>query len=97
MANSYNWALAAGSMTITGAATAAAATAPAEAWAITGPVNLKKVTPDAGVVVKSLSDFKPNHQYNYAKPGAYQAVFVAANGNIDKQESATRTLTVTVK
>ncbi|MEI6945577.1 DUF5017 domain-containing protein [Paraflavisolibacter sp. H34] len=97
VANSYNWALAAASMTITGAATAAAATAPAEAWAITGPVDLKKVTPDAGVVVKSMADFKPNYLYNYAKPGAYPAVFVASNANIEKGESVTRSLTITVK
>ena len=41
---------------ITGASTAAAATAPAESWAIMGAVDLRKVTPDAGLAVKDITN-----------------------------------------
>jgi hypothetical protein len=67
------------SLVITGATTASAATASAEAWAIMGPVDLTRVTPDAGVGIKAISAALPSYQYNYAAAGSYTAVFTASN------------------
>lgn len=97
IANSYNWSLSATSMVITGASTATAATAPAEAWVITGPVDLKKVTPDAGVVMKTMSEAKPSAVYTYATRGTFDAVFVARQVNVDKAAEGTSQLSITVK
>jgi hypothetical protein len=97
ISNSYNWTLSATNMVIAGASTVAAATDPAEAWVITGPIDLKRVTPDAGTVVKSMADLKPTHTYNYQNTGTYEAVFVANQANKDQQESVTRKLSITVK
>jgi hypothetical protein len=97
IANTYNWSLSTASMVITGAATAGAATNSAEAWAITGPVDLKKVTPDVGVVVKNMSSFVPSWSYSYASTGNYQATFVASNANADGQKSIGKKLTINVR
>lgn len=97
VANTYRWTLSATSMVIAGASTAAAATAPAEAWAITGPINLKKVTPDAGIIVQTMANAVGSFSYAYATPGNYQAVFVGSNVNRDKQQSVERQLTISVQ
>lgn len=97
VANTYRWTLSATNLVIAGAASAAAATDPAEAWAITGPVDLRKVTPDAGTVVKTLANAVPSFGYTYAKAGTYNAVFVAGNANADGQRSGVRTLTINVR
>jgi Domain of unknown function (DUF5017) len=97
VANTYRWTLSATNMVIAGATTAAAATAPAEAWAITGPVNLKKVTPDAGITVQTMANMAGSFSYSYASPGNYQAVFVGSNANVDQQQSVERQLTINVQ
>jgi hypothetical protein len=97
VANTYRWTLSASNMVIAGASTAAAATAPAEAWAITGPINLKKVTPDAGIIVQTMANAVSSFSYAYATPGTYQAVFVGSNANRDKQQSVERQLTISVQ
>jgi hypothetical protein len=97
VANTYRWTLTATNMAIAGATTAAAATAPAEAWAITGPVNLKKVTPDAGITVQTMANMTGSFTYTYAIPGNYQAVFVGSNANVDQQKSVERPLTINVQ
>jgi len=97
VANTFRWTLSASSMAISGASTAAAATAPSEAWAITGPVNLKKVVPDAGITVQTMANVTGSFTYTYAIPGNYQAVFVGSNANRDKQQSVERQLTINVQ
>ncbi|MET4141341.1 DUF5017 domain-containing protein [Pedobacter sp. UYP1] len=82
------------SLVITGAATAAAATAPAEAWAIMGPIDLSRVTPDAGLAIKNISATLSSYQYKYTAAGSYNSVFVAANSTAD--ESATKETTVQI-
>jgi hypothetical protein len=94
--NAYPWTLNATSMVITGATTAAAATAPAEAWTITGPINLKKVTPDAGVVIKTMADLKPSTTYTYQSRGNFEATFVASEANADQQQSSMKKVSLTV-
>jgi len=95
--NTYRWTLGATNLVIAGATSAAAATDPVEAWAVTGPVDLRKVTPDAGTVVKTMANAVPALGYTYAKPGTYEAVFVAGNANADGQRSQVKKLAVTVQ
>ncbi|RKR80386.1 uncharacterized protein DUF5017 [Mucilaginibacter gracilis] len=85
------------SLVITGATTAALATAPAEAWAIMGPVDLNRVTPDVGVAIKAIASTQPNYQYIYPVAGNYHAVFVAGNYNATGSSTNKRDITVTIK
>lgn len=84
-------------MIVAGASTAAAATSAVEAWMVTGPVNLKSVTPDAGVSIQTISNFIPFTEYTYSKTGTFEAVFVGSNINVNKENSLPRKLTITVK
>ena len=95
--NNYNWSLTATNLVITGASTVATATADAEAWVITGPIKLRKVTPAIGTVVQSVANYIPSFTYTYAKPGNYEPVFVASNANVNKQSSVAKTLAVTIQ
>jgi len=97
VANTYKWTLSAANLVIAGATTAAAATAPAEAWAITGPINLKTVTPDLGTVIQNMSDNVQIMKYSYAKPGTYTATFLASNVNVDGMNSITKNLAISIK
>jgi hypothetical protein len=84
------------SLVITGATTAALATAGAEAWAIMGPVDLTRVTPDAGMSLKVISARLPSYQYNYASTGSFNSVFVASNNTADGTSAIVKTLPVTI-
>ena len=97
IANTYRWTLSAANMVIAGATTAAAATAPAEAWAITGPINLKQVTPDAGIILQTMANVTPSFPYTYTTRGNYKAVFVGSSANRDQQQSVERSLTISVQ
>ena len=101
-ANKYGWVYttgigAAGSLVITGASTVATATAPAEAWAIMGPVDLRKVTPDAGVGIKEISALVKNYTATVSYPvGNYTATFVASNNTVDGRSVAVKQLPITI-
>lgn len=101
-ANKYAWVYTtgvgtAGSLVITGAATVAAATAPAEAWAIMGPLDLRKVTPDAGVGIKEISAQVKSYTATVGYPaGNYTATFVAANNTVDGRSVAVKQLPITI-
>lgn len=83
VANTYAWAISAGSsLTITGATTDAAATADSEAWVFSGPVYLDRVTPDRGAVIKNISTRITSYTYIYKTAGTYTAVF---DGNTQTQ------------
>lgn len=84
-------------MIVAGATTAAAATSAVEAWIVTGPVNLKAVTPDAGIVIQNIASSVPFTTYTYSKSGTFEAVFVGSNINVNKESSVPRKLTVTIK
>lgn len=101
-ANKYAWVYSpgvgtAGSLVITGATTAVTATAPAESWAIMGAVDLRKVTPDGGVVIKDINTLVKSWMplVAYAE-GAYQAVFVASNNTVDGTSAVVRQLPLTI-
>jgi len=96
--NNYAWTYADGtSLVITGASTAGAATASAEAWAITGPVDLSKVTPDVGVAIKSIIATLSAYSYSYSQAGNYNAIFVATNITATDSKTIVQQVPVTVK
>jgi hypothetical protein len=94
-ANKYAWVFTdKTSLVITGSTTAA--TASAEAWAVMGPVDLTRVTPDAGVSIKAIAAALTSFQYSYAAAGSYNAVFVASNNTPDGTSMQTKTIPLTV-
>ena len=82
VSNSFNWVVSTTSLVITGATTAAAATAPAEAWGFSGPINLEKVTPDLGIIVKDITTKAILYSTKYTLPGTYTATFVGSNTSV---------------
>jgi hypothetical protein len=96
--NNYNWSVGSTSLVITGA-TSAGAAAPAEAWVIAGPIDLKKVTPDAGVVVKTVSQTAADLRYTYKYPvaGTYQAVFSGGQISTNESNYTTKSFSITVQ
>jgi hypothetical protein len=94
-ANKYAWIYTAGtSLVITGSTTAA--TAPAEAWAIMGPIDLTRVTPDAGVAIKAMSAALATYQYNYLTAGTYNATFVASDNTVDGSSAVVKKIPLTI-
>ena len=81
-----------------------------EDWLITGPVNLKLVNPDQGVIIKNplnlaFTNFTyvigtpgtyATYKYIFSKPGIYNVVFVGQNRNNDKVEQVVRQMQITV-
>jgi hypothetical protein len=95
--NNYAWIYTAGtSLVITGAATAALATAPVEAWAIIGPIDLTKVTPDAGLGIKDISAALSSYSYIYTAAGNYNAVFVASNNTTSGTNATVTKIALTI-
>jgi hypothetical protein len=99
VANIYNWIIGATNLVITGADAAPWATATAEAWAIIGPVDLKKVTPDVGTAVKTVSQNMDDlrFSYRYATPGTYEATFYGGRVSSHENEQEAKTITITVQ
>lgn len=97
VANTIKWTLNATNLVITGATSAGSATTATEAWAITGPINLKSVTPDIGLSVQTMNGSEASFNYIYSVPGTYEAVFEASNVNRDLMKKIEKKLSVTVK
>jgi hypothetical protein len=99
VANNYNWSVGATSLVITGATSAAAATAPAEAWVIMGPLDLKKVTPDIGIPVKNASQKADDLKYNYmyTATGKYNAVFTGGKISLRESQYTTKPVQIIVQ
>ena len=96
-ANKYTWVYTdKTSLVITGATTVAAATASAEAWAIMGPIDLTKVTPDFGVGIKAITARVASYQYKYSTSGTFNPVFVASNNTIDGSSVIVKKQTLTI-
>lgn len=71
-------------------------------WVISSKVNLKKVKPDFGVVIKnaigiSLTSFKALPAVYYKTPGKYTVTFVGLNQNINVTQQTVKQLTIYVK
>jgi len=96
--NTFNWNINASSLAINGAATVAAAANRSEAWAILGPINLKKVTPDVGEAIKAGSQKASAIKYNYKYPsrGKFNATFAGGSISIDDTRYVAKPVTITV-
>lgn len=95
--NNYSWLLSSNNLIITGAATAATALAPVEAWTIMGPVDLNKVSPDIGSFLKGLDTRLNSYSYTYSTAGTYTATFVGSENNIYGKKEVVRQINITVK
>ena len=84
------------SLVISGATTAALATAPVESWAMTGPIDLTRVTPDAGLGIKTISATLNTYKYKYTTIGSYTPAFAVSNNTIDGTTSVVRKVGITV-
>ncbi len=93
--NEYNWVVASSSLTVTGAT--ATASEDAEAWVMSGPVQLREVTPDVGIFVKGMDIKTEDFSYIYTSPGTYSATFVGASTNIYGSKEIIRTVNVNVQ
>lgn len=98
--NDFNWVIKAGtSLVITGASTAATATADAEAWTFSGALYLNRVAPDVGVPLKGtdtrLTD--PEYSHTFTKPGTYEVVFLASNTSSFGQEEVVKRIQLTIE
>ncbi|HUP10922.1 MAG TPA: DUF5017 domain-containing protein [Niastella sp.] len=97
--NNFNWIIGSTSLVITGADSAPWAIAVAEAWAIVGPVDLKKVTPDVGAVIKTTAQSIADVQfsYRYTTPGTYEATFYGGRVSLNENEQEAKSITITVQ
>lgn len=97
--NKYYWVVSAGTSLVITGETAAAAAAPAEAWAIIGPVRLNKVSPDVGMVVKNVAQKTSGlkFSYIYKTPGVYNALFTGGRADAGGADYTIQSLPVTVK
>ncbi len=70
-----------------------------DAWAIIGPINLRKVTPDVGTVIKGLSQNLRDLKFTYKYPatGDYKATFEAAKTNSSVQRYESKELNLKVQ
>lgn len=66
-------------------------------WVITKPLDLTKVLPDKGIVLKNISTRKDTYQYVYTKESGYNPIFVASNENIYGVSSSVKQLNIQVK
>ena len=97
VANNFNWVISSGSsLVITGATTAALATAPAEAWTFCGSVVLNKVSNDIGTPIKETSMRLEEYPFIYQEPGKYHVTFVAGNKSMYGQEEVVKELEIVV-
>ena len=97
MHNDYNWTLSTSSLLMAGATTAEEATAPAEAWSITGPLNLDKVAPDIGTPIKGMDTRQSTYSDICNTPGTYRASFVGSSNNVYGENSVVKQIDVTIK
>ncbi|WP_316813111.1 DUF5017 domain-containing protein [Pedobacter heparinus] len=100
--NRYRWVYssgigAAGTLVITGATSAGAATAGAEAWAILGPIDLRKVSPDAGLPIKDVNKLMKSYAdaTGYTE-GKYKVTFVASNNTVNGTSDVVRQLPIAI-
>jgi len=95
------------SFVVTGAASATSAVT-TQNWIVSGPLDLLRVLPDAGVAIKDMSEnamfinkgfyasLNANYTYRFTRPGTYNVVFYATTDTKDGQSSSAKTITLTV-
>lgn len=66
-------------------------------WAISKPLNLKRVNPDKGIVLKHLSASKvESYSYVFPEAGTYKVVCVGFNTNEGSRKEVIKELTITI-
>jgi hypothetical protein len=95
--NIYTWSVGT-TLVITGATPASNAKAPSEAWAFVGPINLKKVVPDVGVLIKSPTQNISGvpFTYKYESKGTFNAVFIGGSLDINQTSFVQKPLKITI-
>jgi hypothetical protein len=93
-------------------ATAAGTAIATESFLVSGPIDMKRVLPDAGVAVKdkttnaSMSSYSSatssapqnaNYAYRFMKAGIYKVTFVATNANLSEKRSVVKIIEITVQ
>jgi hypothetical protein len=97
VANSYNWVISGGStLSITGATTNELATNNSEAWVVSGPILLNRVTPDIGTAIKNMSVRMDTYSYVYRTPGTYTVVFDGRSATVYEQKDIKKSLQLTI-
>ncbi|MBB5441185.1 hypothetical protein HDC92_004892 [Pedobacter sp. AK017] len=67
-------------------------------WTITRPLQLKSVTPDAGVPIQFVSSaVLKNYSYKYTIAGTYKVSFLAYNNGGGEQKEVVREIVINVK
>ena len=69
----------------------------AEGWAISKPLNLKKVIPDYGVPLKNMTTVMDSYYYIYTTPGNYTATFVTSNQSLYDSKEGVHEVPVTIQ
>ncbi len=67
-----------------------------DAWAISTPKPLNKVSNDKGTVIKDLQNYMDSFEYVWEEPGTYEVAFVGINSNFEGASKEIRKFTVTI-
>lgn len=68
----------------------------AEAWCISGPIDLTHVTPDVGKLVKNMSASMTDYEYQFTTPGDFKVSFVGKTSDVYGTENVVKELNVVV-
>ena len=80
-----------------------------DTWIISGPIDLSRTLPDAGIQIKNYSENamtiskgfyasrNANYTYRFTKAGVYTVTFEAVNDTRDKQKKITKSIIITVQ
>lgn len=66
-------------------------------WVISKQLYLNNVLPDVSVPIKNITQNTTTFDYVFSAPGTYKVVFLAANATVDKQESTTQEIDLTIQ
>jgi hypothetical protein len=96
--NIYLWNITSTQLVITGATPASNAKAASEAWAFVGAVDLRKVVPDVGILIKNpTQNLNTNgYSYKYGAKGSYNAVFVGGRLDINSENFVQKSVNVNI-
>lgn len=67
-----------------------------DAWAISTPTALNKVSNDKGTVIKDLQNYMDSYEYTWNEPGTYTVTFVGVNANYKATSTEIHEFTVTI-
>ncbi len=66
-------------------------------WAVSKALYLDRISPDAGVVVKSIIQPPPSgYTWNYTTAGTYKAIFIAQNADVNTVKRVIKEVDITI-